>query len=219
MKKTICLFAFLLPLSALVSAQTFSLETGFLGTYSQVAEPETAIFLEEANSGSGNDIYFGLVVGLNDKYALRGGVRSWVWPFEPTTNTNDGGRVIEEGRIRYSGVYLRLDRTWQYFFLTGGFDGALTNSYAANLSIEDQNGQTTVRQTGNDTSVLTDEFNNQFNFVLGLGPSLPLGDKFLVRGIAEFVMPFVSVYESGEEDGFNFFPVFKYGIGLEYKLN
>jgi len=76
-------------------------------------------------------------------------------------------------------------------------------------------------------SILTDKFNNQFNLVLGLGPSIPIGDAFKIKGTVAVVVPFSPLYEAGvtfQNPAFSspgkvdldFFPVFKYGISVEY---
>ena len=218
-----------------------SVETGYHVTNSQIIVP--GLFdnaFEEANSEIGNDIHLGIVLGINEDYALRGGIRTWMWPFETITNgevDNDDVTAFEEGKIRYTGIYLRVDRTWEYFFLTGGFDISFTNSFSGDLRIEN-NGQTIISETDNDVSVLTDVFNNQVNLVLGLGPSIPINDKFRIKAFGEVVLPFVPLYETGvtvpqiqiNPDGstssapdadvnLDFFPVFKFGIGLEYRIN
>ncbi len=241
MKKIYLTLTIVTTLVSIVSAQSLSLETGYHGTSSQIVVPglfETVF--DEANSGNGNDFHLGLIVGFNDEVAFRGGFRTWAWPFETISNgeiNNEDVKAFEDGRIRYSGIYLRLDRTWNYFFLTGGFDISLTNSYTADLIIEDENGQTTLNETDNDVSVLADAFNNQVNLVLGLGPSIPIKDKFRIKAFAEIVVPFVPIYETGvtvpqiqinpngstssapdADVNLDFIPVFKYGIGLEYRL-
>jgi hypothetical protein len=219
MKKIILTLTLITSLLSLGFAQHYSLEAGYQATAGRVSVPASQEYLfEEASSRFGNDLFLGLVVEINDEFALKGGLRSWMWPLDVTINSTDGLTSIEDGELRQSGFYFRLDRNWQYFFITGGFDVSVINSYQAKLSIDDD-GQTVLTQRDNEISILTEEFNNQFNVVVGMGPSFPVSEKLKIRGLVELVAPLVPMYDTGEDDNLYFFPVFKLGVGVEYSLN
>jgi hypothetical protein len=228
------IFGILLLVSTVSYAQpNIGIEFSFLGTNSNVIIPGLfSSTFDEVESGNGSDIGLGIDIGINEKLSFRGGFRNWKWPFIPTVNgeiNNQDVKATETGKLHYSGIYLRLDRTWNYFFITGGFDISLANRYKNDLVIRNDSGSIISTENNREESILTDKFNNQFNLVLGLGPSIPIGDSFKVKGTVAVVVPFSPLYETGvtfQNPAFqnsspgkvdlDFFPVFKYGISVEY---
>ncbi|HNP19719.1 MAG TPA: hypothetical protein PKL31_14875 [Fulvivirga sp.] len=229
---------FTLAIALLVSigsyAQTkIGIEFSFLGTNSNVIVPGLfSSTFDQVESGNGSDIGIGIDVGINEKISFRGGFRYWKWPFIPTVNgeiDNKEVKATETGKLHYYGIYLRLDRTWDYFFITGGFDISFANKFKNDLVIRDDQGSIILTENDREESILTDKFKNQFNLVLGFGPSIPIGDSFKVKGTLAVVVPFSPLYETGvnyQNPAFqnsspgkvnlDFFPVFKYGISVEY---
>ncbi|MBC8111886.1 MAG: hypothetical protein H7Y04_12570, partial [Verrucomicrobia bacterium] len=191
------------------------------------------------SSGRGFDLGVGIVYKPSQKVSLRGGFRLWQWPFSFTINaTRDGDavKVIEVGKIRYSGLYVEADRTWKYFLISGGFNISFYNDHICDLTVRNSSGSVIEQKNNLSTSVVTSEFNQQVNLILGAGPLIPVGKNLQIKGMAYFVVPFSPVYDGisvptiqinpggGTQSGGNakvnidFFPVFKYGIGLEYLI-
>lgn len=155
---------------------------------------------EKVDGGSGSFWSLGLTVRASEKITLRGGPAFWSMSFIPTAKGTYNGvssLATENGTLRFSGIYLRVDRTWDFFYLSGGFDFSFGNSYRSDLEIRNTAGQVLLKRNDQTTSILTSEFFNQSNLVLGLGPSFPLGKHVKVRGNLSVVIPFSTIYDSG----------------------
>jgi hypothetical protein len=232
-------FNLLLVISLSATGQNRTgLELSLLGTYSNIVVPGAlSSRFDEAKSGLGNDIAFGVEVPFSyNKLAFRTGLRSWSFPFDHqhTQRRSSGPDVVisEEGNIRYTGIYLRLDRTWERFFVTGGFDISVANTYRNDYTMSEKSGKVIRREENRKESVLTDNFRNQINLVLGAGPTFPLGEKSRLKATLAIVVPFSSMYDSGVrlkqiyvpsgspapdgEPNLHFFPVFKFGLSYTF---
>ncbi|MFM7858063.1 MAG: hypothetical protein ACKO96_40640 [Flammeovirgaceae bacterium] len=155
---------------------------------------------EQVEGGSGNFLSFGLTVKASDKITLRGGPAFWSMPFIPTgKGTYNGTSALakETGTLSFSGIYIRLDRNWDYFYLSGGFDFSFGKSYTNDLEIRNTAGTLLVKSNNQTTSIFTSDFYNQANLVLGLGPTIPVGKHFKLRGNLSAVIPFSTIYNSG----------------------
>jgi hypothetical protein len=154
----------------------------------------------KVEGGEGNSLMIGLTLRASKKIILRGGLSFWEMPFAPSIEgTLNGSPVIakETAVLNFSGVYLRLDRPWRYFYLSGGFDFSFSNSFEGNVEIQSLNG-TRISKVNNLTkSTLTSEFYNQANLILGLGPNIPIGNHFVLRGNLSIGVPLATIYDSG----------------------
>lgn len=155
---------------------------------------------DKVEAGGGSFLSFGLTLKASDKITVRGGPAFWSLPFIPTAKGTYNGNpalATETGQIKFSGIYLRIDRTWNYFYLSGGFDFSFGNSYRNNLEIRNTTGALLLKLDNQTTSILTSDFYNQANLVLGLGPSIPIGKHLTLRGNLSVVVPFSTIYNSG----------------------
>jgi hypothetical protein len=220
------------------SQSKIGFEFSYSGASTVVSVPGLfADVIKDAESGSGHFLSFGFSFKASEKITLRTGPNFWNLAFSPTvkgTFNNQPAVAKQTGSLSYSGIYLRVDRTWPYFFLTGGFDISFANAYKGDLVVRDASGTVLSQQAGLSESILTQTFNNQFNLVLGLGPSIPLGKSFKLKGTLSAVVPFSSIYDSGvsvqqvyvsngapapnAKVNLTYLPFISYGIGIEYQI-
>jgi hypothetical protein len=209
-----------------------------LRTNSTISVPGLmAPMFDQVTSGNGFDFSLGAELGSGEKAKFRGGFKTWAWPFNHTAKgkiDNQEVRATETGHLRYNGIYMKVDRAWKYFFLTGGFDISFSARYKNDLVVRTPTGAIIGKENNRTTSVLTDKFNNQVNLALGLGPTIPLGKNLRLKGFIEAVLPFSPLYETSitvptfviNQNGstsqgtgkvnLDFFPVYRYGVGLSY---
>lgn len=192
---------------------------------------------DKVESGGGSNVSFGLTIKASEIIRVRGGLCFISLPFKPTMNGSYNSQpalITEDGKLSYTGIYLRVDRTWDYFYLTGGFDISIGNSYKSTLEIRNSSGALLSKSDNGSKSILTNNFYNQFNLVLGLGPSIPLGKSFVLKGVLAGVVPFSSIYDSGlsvpqiyipsgapapnAQVNLRYMPFLTYGISLEYRF-
>lgn len=192
---------------------------------------------EKVEGGSGSYWSFGLTVKASDKITIRGGPAFWSMPFVPTAKGTYNGTAAlakETGTLSFSGIYLRLDRTWDYFYLSGGFDFSFGKSYKSDLEIRNTTGQVLFRANNQTTSAFTNDFFNQANLVLGLGPSVPIGKHLKLRGNVSVVIPFSTIYDSGvvakqvyinsgqpapdAKVNLRYLPLISYGLNVSYSF-
>lgn len=190
----------------MITTSTFAqskvgLEFSFSGTSGSIDLPGLLKGnFERVDGGSGNFWSLGLTVRASEKVTLRGGPAFWAMPFIPTSKGTYNGvdsLATETGTLRFSGLYLRIDRTWDFFYLSGGFDFSFGNSYNCDLEIRNTAGQVLLKANNQSKSILTNDFFNQANLVLGLGPTLPIGKHLKLRGNLSVVVPFSTIYDSG----------------------
>jgi hypothetical protein len=233
---------FLFIICCLISNQLFGQKVGiefsYLGSSNTIDLPGllTSTF-EKVESGGGSNLSFGLTVKANEDILIRGGLCFISLPFKPTikgTINSQPAFAKEDGNLSYSGIYLRIDRTWQYFYLTGGFDISLGNSYKSTVETRNASGTLLSKIDNGSKSILTSSFYNQFNLVLGLGPSIPIGKSIILKGVIAGVVPFSAIYDSGlsvpqvyistgapapnAKVNLRYLPFITYGINLEYKF-
>jgi len=236
MKYKILLIALLICNSA--DAQTkIGIEASCLATNTSVDVP--GLIKDQgvrASSGFGYFLSFGASVQLGRRWALRLGPQFWKLAFSPKIylDVYGGDDLIakETGSLNYSGIYLRADCRWKYFFITGGFDISFHNSYSCDLVVTDKSGTVIEEQKGMKQSILTARFNNQFNILLGMGPCIPISSRLKLKGFLSGEIPWSSVYNSGiivhqiylpsgsqapnAHVNVNYMPFFTYGLGVEY---
>jgi hypothetical protein len=230
------LLSALLISNCLCAQPKFGIESSYLATHTAVDVPGLLTTqVAKVNSGYGYFLSLGATMQLNRKITLRGGPSFWQLAFSPQINVivnNETGIAKESGRINYSGIYLRMDRTWKYFFFTTGFDISFHNSYSCDLVVYDKSGMVVEEQKERTYSILTNSFNNQFSLVLGIGPKLALGASLNLKGFLAGEIPAGSIYNSGlivnqiyipsgaqapdAHINLNYFPFLTYGIGMEY---
>jgi hypothetical protein len=237
MKKFVVIVIFHL-ISIHLFGQKVGIEFSYLGSSNTIDLPGllTSTF-EKVESGGGSNLSFGLTVKASDDILIRGGLCFISLPFRPTikgTINNQPAFAKEDGNLNYSGIYLRVDRTWPYFYLTGGFDISFGNSYKSTLETRNASGTLLSRIDNGSKSILTNSFYNQFNLVLGLGPSIPIGKSLTLKGVIAGVVPFSAIYDSGlsvpqvyistgapapnAKVNLRYLPFITYGINLEYKF-
>lgn len=240
MHKLYTLILFLL-LSKLCIAQNLNIDIGVHKINSTILLPGALDELfEEVSSGTGYDIHLGAALQVDYDLVVRAGLRTWNVPIESITNGYLNGSSIKAHEIaivQYSGIYLRLNKQKKHFFFTGGIDLSLSTSFEGSLIIKDDYGQTIFSERNTENSILTDNFYNQLNLVLGMGPIIPLNDKITLKGFAELVISTRPIYNTGvsvadthftsnglEPSGsytnvnLSYFPLIKYGIGIGYLL-
>jgi hypothetical protein len=219
-----------------LSQSKLGFEFAYNGYSNSVSVPRLMSYVTSMASGSGTSTYYGLTLTASEKITLRSGVAFWNMPFSPTVKGTAGGQTTtanETGTLSYSGMYFRIDRTMPYFFFTGGFDWSFTTSFQGSYTAVSGTGITTTK-SGNDESILTDDFNNQFNLVFGLGPAIPIGKHLMLRGHLSAVVVVRGIYDSGvtatnliyintgapapddTDVDLHYFPFVSYGFSLQY---
>lgn len=90
------------------------------------------------------------------------------------------------------------------------------------------------RANNQTTSTFTNDFFNQANLVLGLGPSVPIGKHLKLRGNVSVVIPFSTIYDSGvvakqvyinsgqpapdAKVNLRYLPLISYGLNVSYSF-
>jgi hypothetical protein len=233
---TLTLLAAMMSIPAMAQSK-LGFEFTFSGYSNTVSVPGMLSYITSVADGSGSNTSYGVTLVASEKITLRGGLSFWSMPFSPTIQATVGGQpatAYEEGTLSYSGVYFRIDRTLPYFFFTGGFDLSFSNSYKGSYKIESAGGS--FANSGTTESLLTNDFNNQFNLVLGLGPSIPIGKHLLLRGLLSGTVVVRGIYDSGvtatnqvyistgtaAPDDTNvdlhYLPFLSYGFSLQYTI-
>ena len=221
-----------------LQGQKMGIEFSYLGSSNTIDLPGllTSTF-EKVEAGTGSNFSFGLTAKASENVLIRGGLFFTRLPFKPTikgTINNQTAYAKEDGVLSYTGIYLRVDRTWQYFYFTGGFDISIGNSYKSTLETRNSSGSLLSKIDNGSKSILTNSFYNQFNLVLGLGPSIPLGKTVNLKGIIAVAVPFSAIYDSGlsvpqvyistgapapnARVNLRYLPFITYGFNLEYKF-
>jgi hypothetical protein len=191
--------------------------------------------VQSASSGFGYFLSFGANLQLGKRLAIRVGPQFWKLAFSPEIKLGTGNDYLiaqETGSLNYSGIYLRVDCRWDYIFITGGFDISYDNSYSCNRVISNKSGVMIKEENGANKSMLTNNFSDQFNILVGMGPSIPIGTRVKLKGFLAAEAPLSSVYNSGlivqtmyvpsgksagkEHVNVNYMPFFTYGVGVEY---
>lgn len=237
MQKSFVLLLFLLSSSQLFS-QTIGVEFSYKGSSNSIDLPGLLQgTFDKVESGSGSNLSFGLNIKASDNISVSGGLTFWNIPFIPTikgTSNNQSIFTKEIGSLSYTGIYLRVERNWQYFYFGGGFDISVSNSYKSTLETRNASGVLISKSDNGNKSILTNEFNQQFNLVLGLGPRIPIGKSFAVKGLLGVVVPFSSIYDTGvsvpqiylrtgapapdAKINLRYLPFLTYGITVEYRF-
>lgn len=234
---------FLFPLIVFSTVTVFGqsklgLELSYLGTSGSVDLPGAlSDRFEKVEGGAGSAISLGLIIRANEKVRFIGGFKQWNMPFMPTvigTFNGNSARLKEKAILSYTGIYLRLERTWSYFYLSGGFDFSLSNSYNGEVEIRSETGTLLSKQENLTRSSLTSDFYNQSNLFLGLGPQIPLGKHFSMKGNISIALALSSIYDSGvsiqqiyintgkpapnAEVNLQYLPFVSYGLTLAYNF-
>ncbi len=235
MKYGLLLSAFLIS-NCLCAQSKFGIESSYLATHTAIDVPGLlAAQVSKVTSGYGYFLSLGATMQINPKIIFRGGSSFWQLAFSPKIKVlinNEDGIAKETGTINYSGIYLRMDRTWKYFFFTTGFDISFYNSYSCDLVVYDKSGKVVDEQKDRNYSIITSSFNNQFNLVFGIGPKIAIGSSLNLKGFLAGEIPMSSVYNSGlivnqiyipsgaqapdAHVNLHYFPFLTYGIGVEY---
>jgi hypothetical protein len=205
---------------------TVGLEFSAAASYSQVMAPTNyPDKITDINSGIGNDFSVGMAIAVNSNFSLGFGFRRWVMPFNSEFVEDMGDLVLlrnEDGKIRYAGVYLKAERSWRYFYLTGGLDLSLTQKYNMDM-VERDDGSYSVwnHQNNLHDSNLIKDFKNQVNVVLGAGPLIPIGKSIELKPLVAFMVALKPVGQpyAYTADSFKFSPMFKMGASMVYKFH
>jgi hypothetical protein len=239
MARILLLICFFLFSNFLIFSQSkLGVEFSYSGTSGSIDLPGALKDqFEKVEGGSGSAISFGLNVKASESITLRSGLAFWNMPFIPTIKGTSNGSTVfakETATLSFTGMYLRVDRTWKYFYLSGGFDFSFSNSYKGSIEIRNSNGTLLSKDDNLSKSTLTSTFYNQANLVLGLGPSIPLSKHFTLKGNISVVIPFATIYDSGvvlqqiyintgkpapdAKVNLRYLPFVSYGLSLAYSF-
>lgn len=189
----------------------------------------------EASGGGGTDFGLGMYLKVSESFKLKGGIHFWNKIFNPShtgeytvNGSNVDGKIEEEGKLRYVGLYILANYEKEVFFIGGGFDIAFSNSYKSDIYLYNSNDELIAESKGNNESFLTDTFNNQFDLLLNLGFKIKVTDRITLKPSSFFTIPvsklfdtnvtvYNPVYGESSEAAFNIFLV-KFGISTEISL-
>lgn len=198
--------------------------------------------IKEASSGIGYDIGVGANLKFNEYFGIRLGVHNWT---KGLNTTVEGSTTFEDEQldytanesltINYTGWYLNLERYWSDFFMEAGLEVAFSNSISADLDVELENGET-ASETQRNQSILTPEFNNIFQVILGMGYDFQLTPMITLTPNIKYSPFSGSIFDTGvmgsspvledghptdeftsEEATLQFYSSYK--IGLTFRIN
>lgn len=225
---------FVLVSVSLSAKSNYGVDLPLYGNLSLVVVPG-AFESIEATGGAGVDLGLGMYYNSSSRIKIRGGIHFWNKVFNPTftgdyiiDNYTYDGKMKEEGVLSYTGLYFLITSEKSNFFWGGGFDLSFATSYQADVSFYDTQNEFMGKITGMDSSMLTDEFNAQFDLLFNLGINAVVSDRVTIRPSVMFTLPCIKIFDtnvyaynfnsgSDEEIGISILSA-KFGINLEYKL-
>lgn len=184
------------------------------------------------SSGNGSDFSLGLILDFKSASTIRMGFRTWRVPFKHTYVRDNNRSYVEEGKFRTNGLYFRYEPSWDYIFISVGFDIGVSHLYKNDLTVLNGNGEKVRSESNRRKSVLPNGFDPPVNMVFSLGPLIPINESFKIKGIVGFIFPMKVLYDpmvsyqqvylsSGKqapdaEPTINYLVNFKFGVGLDY---
>ena len=212
-------------------------EIPFSFNYANVVVPQLmSETITSGEGGNGIDLGAGLVIKNPDRnFEFRGGIHIWNHPFNTklrADENDDSDYILENGKLTYTGIYLRFNHARRYFFAGGGVDFSVANSYKGDRTYF-ENGKEAERENGVSKSLLTDDFKQAFKLVLSIGAKIPLGENSKLKPFLEVGIPLNPIYPKEQfqdivntpymhvyydepvDAGVFYFPIVNYGIALE----
>jgi len=228
------LILFVLVTFSLSAKSNYGVDLPLYGNLSIVSVPGAFESLE-GTGGAGVDLGLGMYYNSSSRIKIRGGIHFWNKAFNPTYtgdytigNHYYDGKMKEEGVLSYTGLYCLITSEKSNFFWGGGFDLSFATSYQADVSLYDAQNVLLGKIKDNDYSILTDEFNAQFDLLFNMGINAEVSERVTIRPSVMFTIPCIKMFDtnvyaynfnsdSNEEIGISIFSA-KFGINLEYKL-
>jgi hypothetical protein len=229
--KRILISFILISVSLLHAQNKFGIDIPFYFSNSIVLVPG-AFSTIEGEGGNGKDIGIGIFLQASENFKFKAGIHFWNKRFNPThtgnftiDNNDINGKLVEEGNVSYSGIYLLALYETRIAYIGGGFDISFSNSYEADLKAYDSNGNLIGQANGIEESFLTEKFNNQFDLAFHLGFKIKLNERFSLVPNAQLTIPIKSLFDTNvtvynpvfDESGEAAFSVL-YGLSVEFKL-
>ncbi len=189
----------------------------------------------DVKGGKGYNVGLGLTFDNGNNLNLRNGIHVWGLPFIPTIiGESNNESIVEDGKITYHGIYTRIEWGNSFFFIGGGFDIAMVNTYKADR-IFYRNDREIGRENNVNRSILTKMFVNQFSINLNAGFKIPVGDYAIkpfvsIGSVPGSIYParkvstisngpgFTVKYNTPQTVDLQYIYIVRYGIALEYKL-
>lgn len=225
---------FVLVSAGLSAKSNYGVDLPLYGNLSLVVVPG-AFESIEGTGGASFDLGLGMYYNSSNNIKIRGGIHLWNKVFNPTytgdytiNNYTYDGKMKEEGVLSYTGLYFLVTSEKSSFFWGGGFDLSFATSYEADVSFFDGQNEFLGKLKGNDYSILTDEFNAQFDLLFNMGINVLVSERVTIRPSVMLTIPCIKIFDtnvyaysfyndSEEEVGISIFST-KFGINLEYAL-
>lgn len=234
--KIVGLFIFFLLILNLCATANYGCELSLLGSQSLVAVPDAFRGLE-ADGGFGTDFGIGMYTISSKGFKVRVGLHRWSKRFEPSYEVDfndenghflESGKVVEEGKISYTGMYLIINKMKNNFSFGAGFDLAFANSYKADRKYYDSSNYVFLKDNDVEESFVTKKFNNQFDLLFHMAYNIKIAEKISICPIFMFTIPCIALFDSNvqvysymdettSEARLDIFQT-KFGVSLEYKL-
>lgn len=191
----------------------WGIEIPLYATYGFVSYPEqlnSAIIT--TSNGFGYDIGIGARYTAMPSLTLHAGFHFWDKRFhsyylavDPNQNPPQTYNVDEYGTIHYMGMYATTDYEVSNVVVGGGFAFSFWNTYRADYRIKNTSGSIVNDDSNVDQSILTDKFNNQFDFIIHFGYKFSLFKKQLkLKPMFQYTMPMIHLFEFSDNTLKNF---------------
>jgi hypothetical protein len=218
------------------SSARFGIEIPFSQVTTDIDLPRLMMGrIQKVEGGTKYDIGVGMTYQNSGHFNFRTGFHLWKVPFKPTVNRvedDDKSYVRENGLLTYYGIYLRGEFGNKYFFIGGGFDFSLANEYKADRAYY-ENDILIGTEKNQNSSVLTDDFNNIFNITVNTGFKIPIQNRYIIKPFVSLGTSFSSIYPTDkvtnigntgvsyttpQKVDLQYTSILGYGISLEYKF-
>lgn len=197
-------YFFVLVISLQVYSQDkYGLDLQIFYSKSDILIPEYFSRIEATGSG-GYDLGIGLFHMASSVTKIKGGIHLWTKSFNPIysgeftiNNIHLTGKLKEEGRISYYGIYILATYERKKYFIGGGLDFSFSQTYKSDIYIYDDKGNLYSEVEDNDKSFLTEKFNPQFDLLLNLGLKIRISELVQMRPSFEFSIPVLRLFNTG----------------------
>lgn len=180
------------------------IEFPLYASYGFVSYPEQLnVVIITTSNGFGYDVGTGVRFNALPSLSLHAGIHFWnkrfhsyYLAYDSNQNPPQTYNVDEYGTIHYMGMYATADYEVSNVVVGGGFIFSFWNMYRADYRIKNSSGAVINNDSNVSQSILTDKFNNQFDFTMHFGYKFSLFNKQLkLKPTFRYTMPMLHLFE------------------------
>ncbi len=189
---------------------------------------ELSFFMKELEGGAGYNFGIGLRVNINQLLDMRAGLQMWQIRFKPEYEfllmhqPNSWSKIItkEDSHLKYTGIYLLLQRTWHQSFVGTGFNLAFNSRYHGEHYLFNENGRQIAAYKNQDKMFISSSLVDQIDLMMMFGANLRPAKRVVVKptmAVSYGLMPVMHIdYLYSNDLGEPHCFVIKFGLVFEY---